>query len=52
MIPPLKKEFEKNRTSPDPKARTRWIMGQLRPYALGNISLNRLSQKLKEISDE
>jgi hypothetical protein len=31
-----------------PDARTRWIMGQLRPLALGNMPLDRLRERVDE----
>jgi len=41
-IPLLKNTFEKHKTSKDPEAKSRWIMGQLRSLALGNIKLSEL----------
>jgi glutamyl-tRNA(Gln) amidotransferase subunit E len=45
-IPRLKSKFEKNKTSKDPGAKSRWIMGQLRPLALGNLNLLELRKSV------
>jgi len=42
-IPLLRKQFDSISIKKDPEAKKRWIMGQLRPMAVGNISLNELS---------
>ncbi len=41
-LPVLKEKYGEIRTSSDPAAETRWIMGQLRPLAVGNIDLREL----------
>jgi len=41
-LPALKEKYREMRTSSDPEAETRWIMGQLRPLAVGNIDLSEL----------
>jgi hypothetical protein len=38
-LPLLKKKFRKIATSRDPGAATRWIAGQLRKAALGNMPM-------------
>jgi glutamyl-tRNA(Gln) amidotransferase subunit E len=43
-IPQLRKKFEENNTSRNKEAETRWIMGELRKSALGNISLAELKK--------
>jgi glutamyl-tRNA(Gln) amidotransferase subunit E len=49
MIPILHDRFDKIKTSPDPTARVRWIMGSLRKKALGNISLAELRSNVEEV---
>jgi len=44
MLPVLDAKFDEINTSPDPTARHRWIMGRLRPVALGNMDLEELSR--------
>ncbi|MBI5867429.1 MAG: Glu-tRNA(Gln) amidotransferase subunit GatE [candidate division Zixibacteria bacterium] len=46
----LQEEFERIRTSPDPGARARWIMGQLRPDALGNMPLPALRSMIESVA--
>ena len=41
-IPQLRKKFKENNTSRNQEAESRWIMGELRKSALGNISLAEL----------
>jgi len=41
-IPDLKKRYAEIRTSKHPKAEIAWVMGQLRPLALGNMDLKTL----------
>ena len=41
-LPVLKAKYQEIRTSSDPEAETRWLMGQLRPLAVGNIDLREL----------
>jgi glutamyl-tRNA(Gln) amidotransferase subunit E len=41
-LPQLNEKFDAVNTSRDPGARIRWIMGKLRPSALGNVSLRDL----------
>ena len=45
-IPELREKFKKNHTSNDASAEKRWIMGQLRPMALGNIQLGMLRKEM------
>jgi glutamyl-tRNA(Gln) amidotransferase subunit E len=45
-IPYLYRIAEESGVSPDPQARTRWMMGELRPAALGNIALAELYQRV------
>lgn len=46
-IPELRKAFEGRRTSRRPLACRDWIMGELRPLALGNIRLAKLAQAIE-----
>ena len=46
----LQEQFERIRTSPDPGARARWIMGQLRPDALGNMPLPELRSMIESVA--
>ena len=48
QIAVLRDKFQGLNHSFDPEARTRWIMGQLRPLALGNMPLNRLRERVDE----
>lgn len=41
-------KFDQINSSKDPDAKYHWVMGQMRPKALGNISLNELSEFVKE----
>ena len=41
-IPFLREKYQEIATSGDPGAETRWIMGELRKTATGNISLSEL----------
>ncbi|HDP96036.1 MAG TPA: Glu-tRNA(Gln) amidotransferase subunit GatE [Candidatus Aminicenantes bacterium] len=52
LLPVLHAKFSQINTSPDPMARHRWIMGQLRPVALGNIDLKELSRLVPGDQDE
>jgi len=45
-LPDLKMKYQEIRTSPDPEAESRWIMGHLRPLALGNMDLKTLRKKV------
>ena len=51
-IPALRKKFAGIRKSPDGKAETRWILGQLRSFALGNVDLKELKTLVDRGSDE
>ena len=52
-LPILKEKFKEINSSKDPKASERWIMGQLRKIAIGNMPLNRLKERVeKELRDE
>jgi len=46
-IPQLRKKFKKNNTSRNKDAEIRWIMGELRKSALGNISLAELKKTVE-----
>ncbi|MEA1870911.1 MAG: Glu-tRNA(Gln) amidotransferase GatDE subunit E, partial [Candidatus Bipolaricaulota bacterium] len=46
-IPKLREAFERRRTSDRPFACRDWIMGELRPLALGNIRLAKLAQAIE-----
>ncbi|UCG62779.1 MAG: Glu-tRNA(Gln) amidotransferase subunit GatE [Candidatus Zixiibacteriota bacterium] len=51
-IPMLKAKFKSRGNSTDPEALTRWLMGYLRKWALGNIPLSELRAIVeKEIQD-
>ena len=41
-LPQLRQDFTCNRRSIEPAASVRWIMGRLRPIALGNMPLSDL----------
>ena len=43
-IPALRNTFDRHSKTDRPRARRDWIMGQLRPLALGNLSLRDLSR--------
>ena len=45
-IPFLKKKFRQNSNNPDKMSEIRWIMGQLRNIAMGNIDLKELSNSI------
>lgn len=45
-LPDLKTKYREIRTSPDPGAESRWVMGHLRPLALGNMDLKILREKV------
>jgi len=45
-LPILKKKYQKIATSKDPAAAGRWIAGQLRPAALGNLPLRDLAAQI------
>lgn len=47
-INPIKDEFRKNSRSKNPGAEKKWIMGQLRPEAIGNIDLSDLGDIVEE----
>ncbi|GAB4326212.1 MAG: Glu-tRNA(Gln) amidotransferase subunit GatE [Candidatus Zixiibacteriota bacterium] len=49
-IPQLHEEFERIHTSSDPAARSRWIMGQLRPHAVGNVPLAELRSHVDNVA--
>jgi len=49
----LNRKFDEINTSSDPGARERWIMGQLRRAAIGNVLLTELHQMvMQEITDD
>ncbi len=47
-VPLLKRKFAEIRTSPDPEAETRWIMGSLRRRAIGNVCLEELRSRVEK----
>jgi len=47
-LPVLKDKFDEIKVSKDPRASIRWIMGQLRKLAIGNIPLKDLYQLVKK----
>jgi hypothetical protein len=42
-----RKEFSLNRGSETPAAEIRWLMGQVRPIALGNIPMTQLREMVE-----
>ncbi|MBN2417115.1 Glu-tRNA(Gln) amidotransferase subunit GatE [bacterium] len=46
-IPELDTQFASIRTTDNPAARTAWIMGELRPLALGNINMGHLRRAVE-----
>jgi len=42
QIPILNAEYDTIMTSKSPEARERWLMGRLKPMALGNMELKQL----------
>ena len=47
-LPLLREKFSQINTSKDPKACTRWIMGNLRPLALGNVAMPTLLSRVEK----
>jgi glutamyl-tRNA(Gln) amidotransferase subunit E len=47
----LKKKFQEIRISQEKVAETNWIMGELRPLAIGNIALKELRQEIEKSYD-
>ena len=47
-IPELSAAFHQKRRRDSTHARRNWVMGQLRPYALGNMSLANLAGRIEE----
>ncbi|MCU0607515.1 MAG: hypothetical protein MUF78_08900 [Candidatus Edwardsbacteria bacterium] len=45
-LPFLREKYRQVRTSKDDGAAARWIMGQIRPAALGNVALGELRSSL------
>ena len=45
-VPVLIEKFNQNKSHPDAKNRSNWVMGQLRNIALGNMDLTDLSRKI------
>ncbi len=45
-VPALRRKFAEIRTTPDPQAEGRWIMGNLRRRAIGNVCMKELSERL------
>jgi glutamyl-tRNA(Gln) amidotransferase subunit E len=53
QIPILKQKFSEIRTSKDPEAAARWVMGMLRSRAIGNVCLEELRAAVdKELSHD
>lgn len=52
LIPVMKKNFRKIQNSNHNEAETLWIMGQLRPIAIGNMDLSKLRNALDECNYE
>ncbi|HVP06438.1 MAG TPA: Glu-tRNA(Gln) amidotransferase subunit GatE, partial [Candidatus Acidoferrum sp.] len=48
QVPSLRREFAEERTSPDPKAEVRWLMGSLRRCAIGNVCLEELRARVEK----
>lgn len=48
QIPILKQKFSEIKTSKDPQAAARWIMGMLRSRAIGNVCLEELRAAVEE----
>jgi len=46
-IPVLKDKFLEISKRKDPEAMVRWVMGQLRPLAIGNMNLKELNEKVE-----
>jgi glutamyl-tRNA(Gln) amidotransferase subunit E len=44
----LKEKYQTVRRSENPENMVHWVMGQLRPIALGNVDLSKLSQKVRQ----
>ena len=47
-IPTLKEKFEEISKTNDPSAMVSWVMGQLRPLAVGNMALGELRDKVEK----
>lgn len=47
-IPTLKTKYRQLTPAPNPAGQTDWIMGQLRPLALGNMDLHQLKKNIEE----
>ena len=50
-IPLLIEKFRQNKSQPDRLKEHRWVMGQLRQTALGNIALSELSKQVNQIQN-
>jgi glutamyl-tRNA(Gln) amidotransferase subunit E len=50
QIPALGETFEQIRTSPDPEARIRWIMGELHTQAQGNMPMRDLRTQVETVA--
>jgi glutamyl-tRNA(Gln) amidotransferase subunit E len=50
-LPFLKEKFQKIKTSKDPEAATRWIVGSLRKLALGNLAMSEVCEQVARGND-
>jgi glutamyl-tRNA(Gln) amidotransferase subunit E len=50
LIPLLREKFRQINTSQDHEAGLRWIMGELRKMAIGNIPLSELAEAIRKES--
>ena len=50
QIPGLQNEYDRIRTSSDPDAQSHWVMGRLRPSALGNMPLVELRTQIESVA--
>jgi glutamyl-tRNA(Gln) amidotransferase subunit E len=51
-VPALKRKFAEIKSSPDPEAEIRWIMGNIRKRAIGNVCLEELRSRVeKEVNN-
>ena len=50
-LPFLKEKFQKIKTSKDPEAATRWIVGNLRKLALGNLAMSEVRDQVARETD-
>jgi glutamyl-tRNA(Gln) amidotransferase subunit E len=51
-VPALKQKFAEIKSSPDPEAEIRWVMGNIRKHAIGNVCLEELRSRVeKEVNN-